>query len=76
MELLIEIEIVGCKLLIYGDSKEILAIKVYQNNEEKYNYRMRKVGFYEMVKILREKLRVGLKVKETMAGLSNYRTLL
>ena len=71
MELFIEIEIVGCRLLIYGDSKEILTIKVYQNNEEKYNYHMRKVGFYEVLKILREKLRVGLKVKETMVGLSS-----
>ena len=38
MELLIEREIVGSKLVIYGDSKEIIPIKVYQNNEEKYKY--------------------------------------
>ena len=73
MELLIEIE---SNLLIYGDSKEILMIKVYQNNEEEYNYHMCKVGFYEMLKIVREKLRIGLKVKETMAGLSSEHDIL
>ena len=76
MELLIEIEIVACKLLIYGDSKEILTIKVYQTNEKKYKYHIRKAGFYEMLKTLREKLSVRLKVKETMAGLPSEHEIL
>ena len=63
-----EIELVGSKLSIFGDDRENLTIKVYKNNEEKYKYRMRKAGFHELLKLLREKVGVGLKVKEMMSG--------
>ena len=71
-----EIELVGSKLSIFGDDRENLTIKVYQNNEEKHNYCMRKAGFYELLKLLREKTGVGIKAKETMSGLRSYHEIL
>ena len=66
MECLVELEIVGKKMMVYGDGREIITIKV---KEEKI--RMRKAGFYEMLLMLRKELKIGVKVIETMTGLQS-----
>ena len=55
-----------------GDEKEILTIIVQHKNEDKCNYRTRKWEFYEILKILREKIGVGIKVKEMMNGPTSF----
>ena len=72
IEFFIDLEIVGGKLSIFGGEKDILTIIVQYKNEEKCSYRIRKWGFYEILKILREKIRVGIKVKEMMSGPTSF----
>ena len=71
MECLVELEIVGKKMMVYGDGREIITIKV---EEEKI--RMRKAGFYEILLMLRKKLKIGVKVIETMTGLQSKHEIL
>ena len=71
MECLVELEIVGKKMMVYGDGREIITIKV---EEEKI--RMRKAGFYEMLLMLRKELKIGVKVLETMTGLQSKHEIL
>ena len=37
---------------------------------------MRKAGCYELLKLLREKIGVGIKVKERMSGFKSYHEIL
>ena len=66
MECLVELEIVGKKIMVYGDGREVITIKV---EEEKII--MRKAGFYEMLSMLRQEIGVGVMVIETMMGLQS-----
>ena len=49
MECLVELEIAGRKMMVYGDSRDMITIKI---EEEKI--RMRKSGFYKMLLMLRK----------------------
>ena len=71
MECLVELEIVGKRMMVYGDGREIIRIKV---EEEKI--RMRIAGFYDMLSMLREELKIGVKVIETMTGLQSKHEIL
>ena len=71
MECLVELEIVGKKMMVYGDGREVITITV---EEEKV--RMRKAGFYEMLSMLRKELKIGVKVIETMTGLQSKHEIL
>ena len=51
MECLVELEIVGKKMMVYGDGREVITSKV---EEEKI--RMRKAGFYEMLSMLQKEM--------------------
>ena len=71
MECLIELENVGKKMMVYGDAREVITIKV---EEEKI--RMQKAGFYEILSLLRKELKIGVKVIETMTGLQSKHEIL
>ena len=71
MECLLELEIVGKKMMVYGDGREVITITV---EEEKT--RMRKAGFYEMLSMLQKEVGVGVKVIETMMGLQSKHEIL
>ena len=60
MECLVELEVVGRKMLVYGDRREIITIEV-----EDEKIKMRKVS------LLRKELTVEVKVIETMTGLQS-----
>ena len=71
MECLVELEIVGKKMMVYGDGREVITIKV---EEEKI--RMRKAEVYKMLSMLRKEIGVGVKVIETMMGLQSKHEIL
>ena len=71
MECLVELEIVGKKMMVYGDGREVITSKV---EEEKV--RMRKAGFYEMLVMVQKELMIGVKVIKTMTGLQSKREIL
>ena len=68
MDYLLDLEIVGSRISIYGDKKGILTIIIEHKNEVKYSYRMRKEGFFDLLKLLKSQIQVGVEVKDSMNG--------
>ena len=46
---LLDFEIVGSKVSIFGDQNEILSIVVEHKNDVKFRYCMRKEAFFELI---------------------------
>ena len=71
MERLVELEIGGKSMVVYGESGEIITIEV-----EDEKIKRQKAGFYEILSMLREELTVGGKVLETKTGLKSKHEIL
>ena len=71
MERLVELEIVGKSMLVYGESRGIIPIEV-----EDEKIKLRKAAFYEILSMLRKELTVGVKVIETTVGLKSKHEIL
>ena len=76
MDYLLDLEIVGSKLSIFGDKNEILSIIIEHENIVKYRHCMRKEAVFELMNLLKSQLQLEFKVKESCSGLYNDHEIL
>ena len=53
MDFLLDLEIVGSTINIFGEERDILAIIVHHKRGVEYKHRMRKEGFFKLLTVLR-----------------------
>ena len=76
MEYLLDLEIIGNKIVIPGDKKGIWSINLEHESVLRFRYCIWKEGYIELMKVIKSQVRVGVKVKETVRGLHSTHEIL